>query len=103
MIKKLQHQVVQTYKVVAELSPDEPSSSIGAGGYDLLAVTAAAPATTKGGSSTGKKKKSKKKSDGTKQAVSEKKKQEQPVKSEDDNVSLTLKEQEFLTETIPNL
>merc|ERR1712176_153621 len=102
MIKKLQHQVVQTYKVVAELSSDEPGSSVGGGGYDLVALTPAAPASTKGGS-TGKKKKSKKKSDGAKQAAAEKKKQEQPVPVEDDSVSLTLKEQEFLTETIPNL
>jgi hypothetical protein len=107
MIQKLQHQVVQTYTALAELSSDEPESggrsnvqSSGLGGYDLLASTGAITSNTKGGASAGKKK-TKKKAEAPKPSAAEKKKQQQPP--EDDNIPLTLQEQEFLTETIPEL
>jgi hypothetical protein len=109
MIQKLQHQVVQTYTALAELSSDEPESgsrgnvrSSGLGGYDLLASTGASSSNSKGGASAGKKK-AKKKAEPPKPSAAEKKKQQQPVIQEDDSSPLTLQEQEFLTETIPEL
>ena len=98
MIQKLQHQVVQTYTALAELSSDEPTSggrssvrSSGLGGYDLLAST--------GSTAPASKKKTKKKAE----APKPKKQQQQPIIPEDDSIPLTLQEQEFLTETIPEL
>jgi len=109
MIQKLQHQVVQTYTALAELSSDEPESgsrgnvrSSGLGGYDLLASTGASSSNSKGGASASKKK-AKKKAEPPKPSAAEKKKQQQPVIQEDDSSPLTLQEQEFLTETIPEL
>ena len=112
MIQKLQHQVVQTYTALAELSSDEPESggrgnsrTSGLGGYDLLASTSATSSQTKAGA-TATKKKTKKKAEAPKTSAAEKKKQQQqqqPIIPEDDSVPLTLQEQEFLTETIPNL
>merc|ERR1719162_621891 len=110
MIQKLQHQVVQTYTALAELSSDEPESgdrssvrNSGLGGYDLLASTGAATSHTQGGASAGKKK-AKKKAETPKPSAAEKKKQQQqPIIPEDDDVPLTLQEQEFLTDTIPEL
>jgi hypothetical protein len=109
MIQKLQHQVVQTYTALAELSSDEPESggrgnvrSSGLGGYDLLASTGASTFNTKGGASAGKKK-TKKKAEAQKPSAAQKKKEQQPIIPEDDSIPLTLQEQEFLTETIPEL
>jgi len=106
MIQKMQHQVVQTYTALAELSSDEPESggrgnvrSSGLGGYDLLASTGAPTSNTKGGASAGKKKK---KAEAPKPSAAQKKEQ-QPIIPEDDSIPLTLQEQEFLTETIPDL
>ena len=102
MIQTLQHQVVQTYTALAELSSDDPgsggrsSSRSGLGGYDNLAYAGSG---NKGASAS--KKKAKKKSEAPKP-----KKQpqpQQPVIIEDDSTPLTLQEQEFLTETIPEL
>jgi len=105
MIQKLQHQIVQTYTVLAESSSDEPESggrtsvqSSSLGGYDLLASTGAI-------TSAGKKK-TKKKAEAPKPSAAEKKKQQQqqePIIHDDDSIPLTLQEQEFLTETIPEL
>jgi len=116
MIQKLQHQVVQTYTALAELSSDEPESggrgsartTSGLGGYDLLASTGAASSTATRGGTSGAKKKAKKK-EPPKPSAAEKKKQQQqqqqqqPIVPEDDSIPLTLQEQEFLTETIPEL
>mmetsp|Transcript_23022 Transcript_23022/g.54394 ORF Transcript_23022/g.54394 Transcript_23022/m.54394 type:complete len:1379 (+) Transcript_23022:433-4569(+) len=116
MIQKLQHQVVQTYSALAELSSDEPESggrgnvrTSGLGGYDLLASTSTTSSQTKAGA-TASKKKTKKKAEAPKPSAAEKKKQQQqqeqqqqPITPEDDSVPLTLQEQEFLTETIPEL
>merc|ERR1712176_457407 len=110
MIQKLQHQVVQTYTALAELSSDEPESGgrgrSGLAGYDALASTGTTTSNAKSGAS-GAKKKTKKKAETTKPSAAEKKKQHQqhlqPVIQEDDSSPLTLQEQEFLTETIPAL
>lgn len=110
MIQKLQHQVVETFTALSELSSDEPKSgglntvqSSGLGGYDLLASTGVNTSQTKGGASASKKK-AKKKAEAPKPTASEKKKQQQqPIIPDDDDVPLTLQEQEFLTETIPDL
>ena len=108
MIQKLQHQVVQTYTALAELSSDEPASGgrgrSGLAGYDALASTGTTTSNAKSGAS-GAKKKTKKKAETTKPSAAEKKKQQQlqPVIQEDDSSPLTLQEQEFLTETIPAL
>merc|ERR1712106_558373 len=84
MIQKLQHQVVQTYTALAELSSDEPTSggrssvrSSGLGGYDLLAST--------GSTAPASKKKTKKKAE----APKPKKQQQQPIVPEDDSIPLT--------------
>lgn len=108
MIQKLQHQIVQCHTAIAEASSDEPGSgrsnvrSSGLGGYDSLASTGTTH--SKGGASAGKKK-TKKKAEAPKSTAAEKKKQQQQqhVTPEDDSVPLTLQEQEFLTETIPEL
>ena len=103
MIQKLQHQVVQTYTALAELSSDDPgsggrnSSRTGLGGYDNLAY--AGSGNSKGAS--GSKKKAKKKTEAPK--PKKQPQQQQPVIVEDDSTPLTLQEQEFLTETIPEL
>jgi len=119
MIQKLQHQVVQTYTAIAELSSDEleygrdsggRSTTSGGKGYDVLASTAGAPSATK--STSAGKKKSKKKVDLPKKENVKKKEQQQKLQKQqqhqpdivdDDDVPLTLQEQELLTETIPNL
>ncbi len=104
MIQKLQHQVVQTYTALAELSSDEvgsggrSSARSGLGGYDLLASASSTASHVKG-SSVGKKK-AKKKAEAPKP---KKQQPQQPIVPEDDSLPLTLQEQEFLTETIPEL
>mmetsp|Transcript_3187 Transcript_3187/g.8801 ORF Transcript_3187/g.8801 Transcript_3187/m.8801 type:complete len:1350 (+) Transcript_3187:236-4285(+) len=103
MIQKLQHQVVQTYTVVAELSSDDPGSgAIGRNLHDGVDSSAAASSTTKSSSASANKKKPKKKPEPPKPAE-KKKPQPEPVATEDDSTPLTLQEQEFLTETIPEL
>jgi hypothetical protein len=110
MIQKLQHQTVQTYTVLAELSSDDPESSgggrgisAGVGGYGALASSAGAPSNAKG--TTAGKKKPKKKADAPKKEAAKKKEQQHhPAVAEDDsNIPLTLQEQELLTDTIPEL
>lgn len=102
MIQTLQHQVVQTYTALAELSSDDPgsggrsSSRSGLGGYDNLAYAGSGD---KGASAS--KKKAKKKSEAPK--PKRQPQPQQPVIIEDDSTPLTLQEQEFLTETIPEL
>lgn len=102
MIQKLQHQVVQTYTALAELSSDDPGSGgLVPSSYDVMGGAANGKA---GGAATTKKK-AKKKAEPPKAAVEKKKPQPQPqpVVPEDDSTPLTLQEQEFLTETIPEL
>ncbi len=101
MIQKLQHQVVQTYTALAELSSDEAGSGgrsstrSGLAGYDMLASTSSTSKT-----SSASKKKTKKKAEAPKP---KKQQPQQPIIPEDDSVPLTLQEQEFLTQTIPEL
>lgn len=103
MIQKLQHQVVQTYTALAELSSDDPgsggrsSSRTGLGGYDNLAYAGSGNSKAASGS----KKKAKKKTEAPK--PKKQPQQQQPIIVEDDSTPLTLQEQEFLTETIPEL
>ena len=116
MIQKLQHQVVQTYTFVAELSSDKIGSasgrnitSGGRAGYDTLVSTTGASSNSK---ATSGKKKSKKKSDAAKKEAASRKKEQKQQKQqqqqaalavEDDTIPLTLEEQELLTEAIPEL
>uniref|UniRef100_A0A7S4AEH9 Bromo domain-containing protein n=1 Tax=Pseudo-nitzschia australis TaxID=44445 RepID=A0A7S4AEH9_9STRA len=96
VIQKLQHQVVKTYTMLAELSSDDPGSGAGLDSPDPVSSS------TKGSGAAAIKKKPKKKPEPPK-PPEKKKPQPEPVIPEDDTIPLTLAEQEFLTESIPGL